>query len=269
VTGDLAGFLAASWHRGVPLVQVPTTLLAMVDAAIGGKTAVNLRGGKNLVGAVHQPLAVYADTAALDTLPQARLRDGFAEVVKAGVIADAGLFRWLEPRAARLLERRPRLLTEAIDRSVQVKASVVRRDEREAGRRAMLNFGHTVAHALEAASGYRVSHGRAVAIGMVVEAHLAVAATGFPVAELERLERLLAAFGLPTRVPPGLAPERLARAARRDKKARRGRTRYALPLRLGRMPAGSDPTREISDTDLLEALRGLQTGPRRPKLTSL
>ncbi len=255
VTGDLAGFVAATWHRGIPLVQIPTTLLAMVDAAIGGKTAINVPQGKNLIGAIHQPHAVYADLATLKTLPDPVYRDGIAEIVKAGVIADAALFRWLEGNSEKLLARRPRTLGEAVTRSVRVKARIVRADEREAGTRAALNFGHTIGHALESASGYRLSHGRAVAIGMAVEAKLAVAHGTLSAVAGGRVVALLHAFGLPTTVPRALSPARIRDATHRDKKARGGKSRYALPTALGRMPPAARVTVAIGDRDLMAALR--------------
>ena len=255
VSGDLAGFVAATWHRGVPLVQLPTTLLAMVDASIGGKTAVNLPQGKNLVGAIHQPHAVYADIATLKTLPQATFRQGIAEIVKGGAIADAGLFRWLEANANALLARRPQSVTEAVARSIRLKARVVRRDERESGRRAILNFGHTIGHALESVSGYKLSHGSAVAIGMAVEARLALEHTGLPESAARRIVALLADFGLPTEIPRQLSLAEIRSATHQDKKARSGRARYALPTALGRMRPGAGVTVPVADKAVLDALR--------------
>jgi len=254
VTGDLAGFLAATWHRGVPVVQVPTSLLAMADAALGGKTAVNLPGGKNLVGAFHQPAAIYADVDTLATLPEGPYVEGFAEVVKSAAIADLPLFRLLEGGVDRLRSRDPELLEDVVVACMRIKGRVVRRDEREHGRRAMLNFGHTVAHAVEAASGFDVRHGEAVAYGMCVEGRLAVDAVGFSPRHLERLRRLLGALRLPTRLPNGLAIDRIVDASYRDKKVRGGRVRYALPTRLGRMPAGDEVTVALDDDALRAAI---------------
>ena len=255
VTGDLAGFVAATWQRGVPLVQLPTTMLAMVDASIGGKTAVNIPAGKNLVGAIHQPLAVYADVSTLKSLPDTDYRDGIAELVKAGAIADAALFRWLEATVQPLLARRRRCVVEAVIRGVQVKARVVRRDEREDGRRAILNFGHTIGHAIEAVSDYRLSHGKAISIGMAVEARLGVEHGRLSPAHATRIVDLLAAFGLPVTVPRDLSLARVLRATHRDKKARGGTARYALPVSLGRMLPGSGVTCEIDAGAVLGALR--------------
>jgi 3-dehydroquinate synthase len=255
VTGDLAGFLAATWHRGVPVVQVPTSLLAMVDAAVGGKTAVNLEGGKNLVGAFHQPWGVYADVGVLATLPEREYREGFAEVVKSAVIADARLFRRLEERVGSLLGRDDAELAHVVLRCVEIKGSVVRRDEREAGRRGVLNFGHTVAHAIEAVSGYGVSHGAAVAIGMAVESSLAGQVHGFSGSASRRVADLLGAFGLPVRIPSSLDIDALIGAMRRDKKTRAGRVRFALPRRIGSMPGGDGTSVHVEEDVVRRAVQ--------------
>ncbi len=253
VTGDLAGFVAATWNRGVPLVQVPTTVVAMVDAAVGGKTAVNLGRVKNRIGAFHQPWGVYADVALLDTLPAAEYRDGLSEVVKSAVIGDVALFRWLERTHPALAAREPEAETAAVAGALSVKTRVVARDERETGRRAVLNFGHTVAHAIEAASEYGVSHGRAVAIGMSVEGELARGATGFPEAHLRRLRALLVALGLPVALDRGIDAAALLRAARGDKKNRGGELRFALPSRLGRMATRDGTTVALEERALSAA----------------
>lgn len=256
VTGDLAGFTAATWHRGIPVIQVPTTLLAMADAALGGKTGVDLVGGKNLVGAFHQPLAIYADVSTLETLPDAEFRAGFSEVIKSAVIADLDFFRWLEDSVGSLLQRDSEALEQAVTRCLRIKSRVVSRDERDEGRRAILNFGHTVAHALEAVSGYRISHGHAVGVGMVVEARLAVETTGFPQAHAKRLEGLVDTFGLPVVWPKEASPREVVAAARKDKKARAGEMRFALPRRLGRMPPGRQVTLRVDESRLREILEG-------------
>jgi 3-dehydroquinate synthase len=262
--GDLTGFVAATWHRGVPVFQVPTTLLAMVDAALGGKTAINVPAGKNLVGAFHPPRGVYADLAALATLPDHRYREGFAEIVKCAAVADARLFRWLERNAGPLRARRAQPLERVVLRCLRLKASVVRGDERDRGRRAMLNFGHTVGHALEVATDGRLPHGPAVAAGMGVEARLARRTTGFPEGDRRRLEQLLAAFGLSPRWPRGVTPAAVVSAARRDKKNRAGRIHCALPLRLGCMPAGDRVSVSIEEAQLVSALCEFVRGARRP-----
>jgi len=256
VTGDLAGFLAATWHRGVPVVQVPTSLLAMVDAALGGKTGVDLPAGKNLVGAFHPPRALWADVTTLDTLPRRELSAGLAEAVKIAAVLDARLFALLDREAERLLARDASALLRVIGRCLRLKAKVVAEDLHDRGPRAILNFGHTVAHALESASGYRLRHGEAVAIGMVVEARIAERLTGFPREGTARLTALLARLGLPVTVPAGIEPRRIARLTLLDKKARGGTARCALPRRLGVPAEGPDPTRPIRvERDLLPALR--------------
>lgn len=233
VVGDLAGFLAATWLRGVPWVAVPTTLLAQVDSAIGGKTAVDLPQGKNLAGAFHQPAGVLVDADTLATLPSRQVRAGLAEVVKMGMANDASLFRWCERRRGDLAAGRIGALAEAAERAVRVKARVVQRDEREQGRRATLNFGHTTAHALEAALGYRrLLHGEAVAIGVRVAAELSVREAGLPQRDRLRLESLLDDLRLPRRIP-GVPIARLIDAMRRDKKRARGEARWILTPRVG------------------------------------
>jgi len=238
VAGDLAGFVAATYLRGVPLVLVPTSLLAMLDASIGGKTGVDTPAGKNLVGAFHQPEAVLTDPALLDTLPADERRTGLAEAVKHALIAGAEEFAWLESRAAALREGDPATLDQLIPRSAAVKVGVVEADEREDGLRAVLNAGHTVAHGLEAASGYTLRHGDAVAIGLVAEA---AAAERLGVGEpgtAARIATLLAGLGLPVTPPPGLALARALEAMRADKKNRSGAIHCALPARVGVMAPG-------------------------------
>jgi 3-dehydroquinate synthase len=253
VVGDLTGFAAACWMRGVRFVQLPTTLLAMVDSAVGGKTAVDLPAGKNLVGAFHQPAAVVADTATLATLPGRELRAGLAEVVKYGAIADRGFFDWIDARAARLLAGEPDALGEAIARSCASKAAIVGRDETEQGERALLNFGHTFGHALETESGYgSLLHGEAVAIGMVLAARLSARLGRAPAADAERLADLLARLGLPTEVPAGLDPGRMLERMRLDKKAVSG----ALRLVLWRGVGSAELVAGVADAAILECLGG-------------
>ena len=228
VVGDLAGFAAACWMRGIDFVQMPTTLLAMVDSSVGGKTGVNLPAGKNLVGAFHQPRAVVADTSTLSTLPLREYRAGLAEVVKYGAIGDAALFAWLEANAAALIARDPAVLAQTIAASCRHKAGVVARDEHEHGERALLNFGHTFGHALETATGYgTLLHGEAVAIGMLLAARLSSSLGLAPIEDAQRLATLLATFGLPTTPPPG-DPQRLVELMRLDKKNLAGTLRLIL-----------------------------------------
>ncbi len=254
VTGDLAGFLAATWHRGLVSFAIPTTLLAMVDAALGGKTGVDLPAGKNLVGAFHQPSALFADVDVLKTLPERVYRDGLAEVVKTAVVCDAQLFARLERNAPAIVSRDTRVLAGVIARCLELKGGIVSRDERESGRRVILNFGHTAAHAIEAATDYRTSHGRAVAAGMVAEATLAAHRAGFPERDLRRIETLLRTFGLPVRAPRGLDRGRLASAMRRDKKTREGSVRIVVPAALGRVRPGAETLPVDETLDLIPLL---------------
>ena len=234
VVGDLAGFAAACWMRGIDVLQLPTTLLAMVDSSVGGKTAVDLPAGKNLVGAFHPPRAVIADTRALRTLPDRELRAGLAEVVKYGAVFDAGFLEWLEKNADALLARDDAALAEAITRSCAYKAAVVARDPFEHGERALLNFGHTFGHAIEAEQGYAgsgrdsLNHGEAVAVGMVLAARLASTLGLAPIGDAERLRVLLQRFGLPTGLPVGLQPTALLARMRLDKKAGAQGLRFVL-----------------------------------------
>lgn len=229
VVGDLAGFAAACWMRGIDFVQMPTTLLAMVDSSVGGKTGVNLPAGKNLVGAFHQPRAVIADTETLASLPAREYRAGLAEVVKYGAIGDAAFLAWLEANAASLAARDPATLVAAIVASCRHKAAIVARDEQERGERALLNFGHTFGHALETAGGYgTLLHGEAVAIGMLLAARLSAALGRAPPADAARLGALLSALGLPCTLPPGVDPQRLVALMRLDKKNLGGHLRLVL-----------------------------------------
>ncbi|GIX30031.1 MAG: 3-dehydroquinate synthase [Porticoccaceae bacterium] len=235
VVGDLTGFAAACYQRGVRFLQVPTTLLAQVDSSVGGKTGVNHPLGKNMIGAFHQPAAVVADLATLATLPEREYRAGLAEVVKYGLIADAHFYRWLGERLEGLKGRDPGILEEVVARCCRIKAEVVARDEREAGLRAILNLGHTFGHAIEALQDYRGwLHGEAVAVGLVLAAELSARLGRIPKAAVEELEQLLAALGLPTRLPKGLAAEEMLAAMGRDKKVVAGSLRLVLLDGLGR-----------------------------------
>jgi 3-dehydroquinate synthase len=240
VVADVTGFVAATYHRGIPYVQVPTTLLAMVDASVGGKTGVDHPKGKNLIGAFHQPAAVFMDMDFLLTLPDREFRSGLAEVVKAAAIRDAPLFELIEAQAGRICARDPDLLSDLISRACRIKAEVVAADEREGDLRKILNFGHTIGHALEALSGYSMLHGEAVSVGMVVEARMAEKHGILSSGSASRIESLLAALGLPVRLPEGetCSPRAILEAARRDKKARAGRIEYAVPRALGEMARG-------------------------------
>lgn len=235
VVGDIAGFAAACWMRGIDFVQLPTTLLAMVDSSVGGKTGVDHPSGKNLIGAFHQPRAVIADLDTLATLPGRELRAGFAEVVKTACIGDAEFFAWLEAHADALLGRDADALTHAIATCCRFKAGVVERDEREAGERALLNFGHTFGHAIETETGYdALLHGEAVAIGMLLAARLSMRLGMADEADAQRLQVLLERFGLPTTIPRGVDAGVLLARMRLDKKNRAGMLRLILWHGIGR-----------------------------------
>jgi len=233
VTGDLAGFTAATLHRGIPVVQVPTSTVAMLDAAVGGKTGVDTAAGKNLVGTFHAPRLVVADLDTLQTLPAAAFAAGLAEAVKHGAIADRAYLTFIAARASELLARDPAALAPLVTRSVEIKAAVVGIDPRDAGRRATLNFGHTVGHAIEAASGFRIAHGDAVAMGLVIEARLGGLVGRCSGTVADELATVLTTLGLPVALPPDLAPGGLLAAMHGDKKTRAGQLRFAIPIALG------------------------------------
>jgi 3-dehydroquinate synthase len=236
VVGDITGFAAACYMRGVDFIQVPTTLLAQVDSSVGGKTGVNHKAGKNLIGAFHQPRMVMIDTNTLSTLPERELKAGLAEVIKYGAIADEQFLGWLEQNMQRLLDKDPVALAHAIRRSCELKAEVVSDDEREAGRRAILNFGHTFGHAIERCQGYGDwLHGEAVAAGMIMAAEL----SGLPAADIKRLRAVVAAAGLPV-APPDVDPDAMRVAMGMDKKVLGGKLRFVLLASLGRAVVSSD-----------------------------
>jgi 3-dehydroquinate synthase len=258
VIGDLAGFVAATYMRGVPVVQIPTSLLAMIDASIGGKTGIDTPAGKNLVGAFHHPAAVLIDPQVLATLPLRELRAGIAELIKYGAIADEAYFAEVESAIPDLLSGKDPnsdRLRSIIVRSVEIKTGIVSRDERENGLRKVLNFGHTIGHAVELISGYSLLHGEAVAIGMALEGAVAerigVARPG-TAGEITRVLRL---SGLPTTLPPNIRLEAVIEAMRSDKKRRRANTMLSVPLRIGAM-AGQDSgwTVSVGDDQLREVL---------------
>jgi 3-dehydroquinate synthase len=240
VIGDLAGFAAAVYQRGVPFVQVPTTLLAQVDSSVGGKTAINHALGKNMIGAFHQPRAVISDVATLDSLPERELRSGIAEVIKHGLALDAAFVDWLESNIEKILKKDRAALVHAVRRSCELKARIVAEDERESGARALLNFGHTFGHAIEAGTGYGAwLHGEAVAAGMVMAAELSLLMGHLKKSEVGRVRDLLKRAGLPA-AGPALAPERLMELMALDKKAAKGRTRFVVLEALGRAALRAD-----------------------------
>jgi 3-dehydroquinate synthase len=234
VVGDLAGFAAAVYQRGIAFLQVPTTLLAQVDSSVGGKTAINHARGKNMIGVFHQPLAVISDLATLDTLPDRELRAGLAEVIKHALALDLALVEWLETNIGRVLNRERPALTHVVKRCCELKAAIVAADEREAGARALLNFGHTFGHAIEAGMGYGAwLHGEAIGAGMVMAAQLSkgLGLIGDP--EVARIRGLVSSAGLPTH-GPALAPERLMELMAGDKKSAQGKLRFVVLEALGR-----------------------------------
>ncbi|HVZ76424.1 MAG TPA: 3-dehydroquinate synthase [Gemmatimonadaceae bacterium] len=257
VIGDLAGFVAATFMRGVPFVQVPTSLLAMLDASVGGKTGVDTRAGKNLVGAFHQPAAVLIDPLVLRTLAPRHLRAGFAEAIKHGVIAEAAHFDAVAGVAAALGTGEPdtRALAAMIARSVEIKAAVVAADEREQGRRKTLNFGHTIGHAIEHLSDYALLHGEAVAIGICVEAAIAERLGVAEAGTAARIREACARAGLPVARPASLAAADILQLTHGDKKGRGGRAEYALPARIGAMAfAERGWSAPVDDAVVMDAL---------------
>jgi 3-dehydroquinate synthase len=249
VVGDVAGFAAACYQRGVDYVQLPTTLLAQVDSSVGGKTGVNHPGGKNLIGAFHQPRAVVSDTDTLATLPPRELRAGLAEVIKAALVADRGFLEWIEANLEALLALEPVAVARAIRRSCEIKAAIVAEDEREHGRRALLNLGHTFGHAIETAAGYgEWLHGEAVAAGLVLAADLSRRLGWIDAADVERVRSLLARAGLPVVAPP-IGAGRALDLMGLDKKVLAGRIRLVLLRRLGEgVVSGEYPAEALEAT---------------------
>ncbi|MGC9454340.1 MAG: 3-dehydroquinate synthase [Phycisphaerae bacterium] len=261
VTGDLAGFVAATALRGLPWLQCPTTLLADVDASVGGKTAVDHPAGKNLIGAFHQPSGVVIDVNVLRTLPADELRGGLSECVKHGVIRDESLLGFIETNAEKILACDPDVMTELISRNVAIKAAVVAEDEREAGTRAHLNFGHTIGHGIEAAGGYGgLSHGQAVALGMVAECRIAVERGMLGESDADRVTRLLMRLGLPVR-RAGLDAQEVWGIMQHDKKVLSGQVRMVLPSALGRVDVYDD----IKPDEVTRALELLRNSDERTK----
>lgn len=255
VTGDLAGFVAATYMRGIPVVQVPTSLLAMIDASVGGKTGVDTSHGKNLVGAFWQPRLVLVDPQVLRTLPDEHLRAGLAEALKHAAIRNRDYFDWIVSAAPRLLAREMQELTGLISRSVRIKAGIVAADEQERGRRKILNFGHTIAHALELVSGYELLHGEAVAIGMVAAADVGEALRVTERGTAAQLRSALSALHLPTSLPGGTDARAVLDATGLDKKARGGAAEYVLLSRIGKVSRANGAwSRPVEDEVVLEVL---------------
>jgi len=251
VVGDMTGFAAATYQRGVPFIQMPTTLLAQVDSSVGGKTGVNHPLGKNMIGAFHQPRCVIIDTDTLNTLPDKELSAGLAEVIKYGLIGDAEFFVWLEQNLDRLLARDPQALAWAIERSCADKAKVVAADERESGVRALLNLGHTFGHAIETGAGYgNWLHGEAIAAGMSMASDLSRRLGWLTGEEVGRIEALIRRARLPTRAPANLGAEKLRELMDVDKKVEAGRLRLVLPKGLGHSVITQDFTPALLDETL-------------------
>ncbi|MFQ5536046.1 MAG: 3-dehydroquinate synthase [Gemmatimonadota bacterium] len=255
VTGDLAGFVAATYMRGVPVAQVPTSLVAMIDASVGGKSGVDVPAGKNLVGAFHAPRVVVADPEVLATLPRAERAQGLAEAVKHGAILDEAYLMLLEGDAAALLDAEPEPLRRAVMRSVELKAGVVSEDEREHGLRQILNFGHTLGHAIEAAAGYRVGHGSAVAVGMIWEARLGERVGITQEGTAETLSRILGTFALGGLASSSLDAEDVLSFLGTDKKTRGGRPRFVLLRRPGEVHGEGGWSRTVPDEAVAEVVR--------------
>jgi len=247
VVGDLAGFVAATYLRGIAFVQVPTTLLGQVDSSVGGKVGVNLRAGKNLVGAFYQPRLVLCDLGVLRTLPEREFRAGIAEVIKYGIIYDAKLFARLECELPELLRRDSRILTDMVARCCEIKAKVVGQDETESGVRAILNFGHSIGHGLEAISSYgKYLHGEAIAIGQVTAAKLSVSTAGFPARDAERVKLLFHRAGLPTGVKlTARQRSKLFAVMKLDKKVSDGEIKFVLAKRIGKVIWGQRVPPEV------------------------
>ena len=245
VTGDIAGFLAACYMRSIPFAQVPTTLLAQVDSSVGGKTGVDIPEGKNLVGAFYQPRAVYIDSQALRSLPASELLNGLAEVIKYGVIYDRDFFKFLEMTLNDILSLNLQVLEDVIARCCKIKAAIVEADEKESDLRRILNYGHTIGHAVEAVSGYSLAHGMAVAMGMVAAAELAVLKGILDHREKDRLQNLIEKFGLPVKIPAEYDRTKIRQYLLIDKKTIAGKPFFVLPTKIGRVIITDDVGDEL------------------------
>ncbi len=250
VVGDICGFLASIYMRGIPFIQLPTTLLAQVDSSVGGKTGVDLPEGKNLIGTFAQPRAVYADIGTLTSLSQAEIRNGISEIVKYGMIKDEGFFTLLEEKWWDVLNLEPHVTASVVKRSCEIKAEVVSKDEREGGYRRILNFGHTIGHAVEAASNYTIPHGEAVAMGMVAVGKISVGRGLLSKKAYERLVELLNRFGLPVDIPKEIRPEEVLLNIKKDKKVKRGKVNFVLSTGMGETVIVDD----VTDEEVLRAI---------------
>lgn len=253
VVGDLTGFVAATYFRGLPLVHVPTTLLAQVDSSIGGKVAVNHGRLKNNVGAFHQPAAIIADTSCLAHLPEREFGNGLAEVIKSAAIRDEAFFRYLEADMDRVLSRDQQALEHIVSVTARIKASVVEEDEKDTGLRNILNYGHTVGHGIESASSFSLCHGECVAMGMVVAGHIAAALGDAAASDVQRQKDLLLRAGLPVSVPMQVKPEAVMSAMTRDKKIAKGRLRFVLLTRVGEVVMRNDVPMDLVQEALMRS----------------
>lgn len=251
VVGDLAGFIAATFNRGVPYIQVPTTLLAQADSSIGGKVAVDTPYGKNLIGAFNQPKRVYIDVDTLSTLSDRDLRNGLVETIKHGIILDPNFFKYLQDGMGAILARDPHVLFEVARGNCRIKGSVVEEDPYEQGLRRVLNYGHTIGHAIEQLSNYELPHGEAVSIGMMAAARISNMLGYFPEKDIVAQKNILENIGLPTSLPDGMSIESIIDATARDKKAKAGRVRYVLPLRIGKMHEFDGAYTSYVDNDIV------------------
>ena len=247
VTGDIAGFLASAYMRGIPFIQIPTTLLSQVDSSVGGKTGVDLPEGKNLVGAFYQPRAVYIDIEVLQTLDDQELLGGLAEVIKYGVIWDEGFFTFLENERERIFSLTPEVIVDMITRCCAIKAEVVAEDEREGGLRKILNYGHTIGHAVEGASSFQLIHGLAVSIGMVAAARLSILKGTLSQDVLDRITNILISYGMPTEIPGDLDRAEIKRYLKTDKKAVSGKVQFVLPDKIGSTYITDDVSVDLID----------------------
>lgn len=247
VTGDIAGFLASAYMRGIPFIQIPTTLLSQVDSSVGGKTGVDLPEGKNLVGAFYQPRAVYIDIEVLQTLDDQELLGGLAEVIKYGVIWDEGFFTFLEKERERIFSLAPEVIVDMITRCCAIKAEVVAEDEREGGLRKILNYGHTIGHAVEGASSFQLIHGLAVSIGMVAAARLSILKGTLSQDVLDRITSILISYGMPTEIPGDLDRAEIKRYLKTDKKAVSGKVQFVLPDKIGSTYITDDVSVDLID----------------------
>ena len=254
VVGDVAGFVAATFCRGIPYVHVPTTLLAMADSSIGGKTGVNLKQGKNLIGTFYQPKEVYIDINFLNKLPETEISNGLAEIIKTAITTDENFFSYLEENISKILNRDRSVLAEIIKRNIVIKADLVKKDEKETGIRKILNFGHTIGHTLEKISSYKLSHGKAIAIGMLGESEIAKIRKN----NLYRLEKLLKAAKLPVRIPGKITTESIITAAKIDKKVTEGKTKYVLLKRIGKVRHNKEYVFAVPDNYVKKALNKLK-----------